>query len=93
MARLLDRVREAARRLHYSIRTEEAYVSWTRRFIVFHGKRHPLEMGESEVVAFLTHLAVQRNVAASTQNRPSAPWSSSIKSSSKGRSNGSMTTS
>ncbi len=69
MPRLLDQVRDATRRLHYSIRTEEAYVSWIRRFILFHGKRHPLEMGEPEVVAFLTHLAVRRDVAASTQNQ------------------------
>jgi integron integrase len=69
MPRLLDQVRAATRRLHYSIRTEDAYVSWTKKFILFHGKRHPLEMGEPEVVAFLTHLAVQRDVAASTQNQ------------------------
>jgi integron integrase len=67
--RLLDRVRQATRRLHYSIRTEDAYVAWVKQFILFHGKRHPLEMGESEVVEFLTHLAVQRHVAASTQNQ------------------------
>jgi integron integrase len=69
MPKLLDQVREATRRLHYSIRTEDAYVDWTKRFILFHRKRHPLEMGEPEVVAFLTHLAVQRDVAASTQNQ------------------------
>ncbi len=69
MSRLLDQVREATRRLHYSIRTEDAYVDWAKRFILFHGKRHPLEMGEPEVVAFLTHLAVQKHVAASTQNQ------------------------
>ena len=69
MPRLLDQVREATRRLHYSIRTEDAYVDWVKRFILFHDKRHPLEMGEPEVVAFLTHLAVQRDVAASTQNQ------------------------
>jgi integron integrase len=55
--------------LHYSKRTEEAYVEWIRRFILFHGKRHPLEMGCSEVEAYLTHLAVDRNVSASTQNQ------------------------
>ena len=64
--RLLDRVRGATRRLHYSIRTEDSYVDWIRRFILFEGKRHPLEMVEAEVVAFLTHLAMQRRVAAST---------------------------
>jgi Phage integrase, N-terminal SAM-like domain len=68
MPRLLDQVRETTRRLHYSIRTEDAYVDWIRRFILFHAKRHPLEMGEPEVVAFLTHLAVQKDVAASSQN-------------------------
>ncbi len=69
MSRLLDQVREATRRLHYSIRTEDAYVLWIKRFILFHGKRHPLELGEPEVVAFLTHLAVHEDVAASTQNQ------------------------
>jgi integron integrase len=69
MSRLLDQVRETTRRLHYSIRTEDAYVLWIRRFILFHGKRHPLEMGEPEVVEFLTHLAVHEDVAASTQNQ------------------------
>ncbi len=67
--RLLDRLREAIRVRHYSIRTEDAYADWARRFIVFHGKRHPLDLGAAEVAAFLTHLAVQRNVAASTQNQ------------------------
>lgn len=65
----LQRVRAAVRTLHYSIRTEEAYVQWIRRFIVFHGKRHPAEMGEAEVRAFLSHLAVECGVAASTQNQ------------------------
>ncbi len=69
MPRLLDQVRETTRRLHYSIRTEDAYVQWIRRFILFQGKRHPLEMGEAEVVTFLNHLAVRRDVAASTQNQ------------------------
>jgi integrase len=54
---------------HYSIRTEQAYVDWIRRFILFHGKRHPDIMGEEEIAAFLTHLAVQRHVATSTQNQ------------------------
>jgi len=67
--KLLDQVRLTLRRKHYSIRTEEAYVAWIRRFILFHGKRHPLEMGAPEVEAFLTHLAVVRRVAASTQNQ------------------------
>jgi site-specific recombinase XerD len=67
--RLLDRVRAAIRTKGYSIRTEQAYVDWIRRFILFHNKRHPDEMGKSEVEAFLTHLAVNRDVAPSTQNQ------------------------
>lgn len=55
---------------HYSIRTEQAYLDWPRRFILFHGKRHPREMGADGVRAFLTHLAVDGNVAPSTQNQP-----------------------
>ncbi len=69
MARLLDEVRNAIRVRQYSIRTEEAYVGWTRKFILFHGTRHPAEMGEPEVNSFLTYLAVERHVAASTQNQ------------------------
>ena len=67
--RLLDRLRGAIRRLHYSRRTEEAYIHWTKRFIYFHGKRHPSELGEAAVTAFLNHLATDRKVAASTQNQ------------------------
>src|SRR6218665_1848880 len=67
--RLLDQVREVIRTRHYSIRTEESYLQWVRRFILFNGKRHPIDMGAAEVEAFLTHLAVERNVAASTQNQ------------------------
>jgi integron integrase len=67
--RLLDRVRAAIRTKGYSIRTEQAYVDWIRRFILFHNKRHPDEMGKSEIEAFLTHLAVNRDVAPSTQNQ------------------------
>jgi integron integrase len=67
--KLLDRVRNAIRVRHYSLRTEEAYVAWVRRFILFHGKRHPLEMGAAEINAFLTHLAVEGHVSASTQNQ------------------------
>jgi hypothetical protein len=67
--KLLDRVRERIRLKHYSLRTEDSYVQWIRRFILFHGKRHPSEMGAPEVEAFLTHLAVAGNVAASTQNQ------------------------
>jgi integron integrase len=65
----LDRVRSAARRRHYSHRTEQSYVAWVRRFILFHGKRHPKDMGAAEVVAFLSDLAVRGRVAASTQNQ------------------------
>lgn len=64
--RLLDQVREAIRIRHYSIRTEQAYLQWIRRFILFHGKRHPREMGAPELTAFLSDLAVN---AASTQNQ------------------------
>jgi integron integrase len=67
--KLLDRVRHACRVRHYSVRTEEAYHDWVERFIRFHGIRHPNAMGEPEVNAFLTDLAVVRNVAASTQNQ------------------------
>jgi site-specific recombinase XerD len=67
--KLLDQVRDVVRRKHYSIRTEQAYVDWIRRFILFHGKRHPAEMAEAEVTAFLTHLARDSGVAASTQNQ------------------------
>ena len=70
--RLLDQVREAIRVRHMSLRTEEAYVDWVRRFILHHGKRHPKEMGAEEVGAFLTHLAVERSVSASTQNQAKA---------------------
>jgi hypothetical protein len=67
--KLLDQVREAIRIRHYSVRTEEAYVSWIKRFILFHGKRHPLEMGEDEITRFLSALAVHEQVSASTQNQ------------------------
>ena len=66
--RLMQLVRERLRSLHYSLRTEQTYVHWIKRFIHFHGKRHPKDMGGPEVEAFLSHLAVQGNVAASTQN-------------------------
>ena len=67
--RLLDRVRAAIRTRHYSIRTEDAYAGWVRRFIVFHGKRHPDEMGEAEINAFVSDLATRGRVAASTQTQ------------------------
>jgi integron integrase len=68
-ARLLDRLREEIRLRHYSIRTETVYVEWARRFIHFHGKRHPGEMGPADVTAFLSHLAVERHVSPSTQGQ------------------------
>jgi site-specific recombinase XerD len=67
--RLLDRVRIAIRARHYSLRTEEAYVGWIRRFILFHGKRHPMEMAEPEINAFLSHLATMVRVSASTHTQ------------------------
>ena len=67
--RLLDQLRDRIRLKHYSIRTEKAYLDWVKRFIVFHGKRHPVEMGKAEVERFLSHLAVEGKVAASTQNQ------------------------
>ncbi len=67
--KLLDRVREALRVRHMSLRTEKAYLHWIRRYILFHGKRHPQEMGEEEINAFLTHLAVDGQVSASTQTQ------------------------
>jgi len=67
--KLLDQVRDAIRVKHYSIRTEQAYLHWVRSFILFHKKRHPAEMAEAEISQFLTHLAVDRKVAASTQNQ------------------------
>jgi len=67
--RLLDQVREIIRVKHYSIRTEQAYVQWIRRYILYHGKRHPRDMGAKEVSAFLSSLAITAKVAASTQNQ------------------------
>src|SRR5947209_169895 len=67
--RLLDRVRETLRTHHYSSRTEKAYLGWIRRYILFHGKRHPAEMGAAEVSRFLSALAVEGKVSASTQNQ------------------------
>src|SRR2546425_11931836 len=68
-AKLLDRVRAEVRLRHYSRRTEEAYVHWIRRYIVFHGTRHPRDLGANEVTAFLAWLAVDKHVAPSTQNQ------------------------
>jgi integron integrase len=67
--KLLERVRYVIRMKHYSIRTEQAYVSWVKRFILFHNKRHPAKMGKAEIEAFLTHLAIDLEVSASTQNK------------------------
>ena len=67
--RLLDQVRETIRAKHYSIRTEQSYVQWVRRYILFHNRRHPKDMGANEVNQFLTHLAVKKKVAASTQTQ------------------------
>lgn len=66
--KLLDQVREVIRLKHFSIRTEETYVHWIKRFIIFHKKRHPLEMGEQQIREFLSNLASQLNVARATQN-------------------------
>ena len=67
--KLLEQMRDVLRTQHYAIRTENAYVDWAKRFILFHQKRHPKEMGRVEIEAFLTHLAVDRHIAASTQNQ------------------------
>lgn len=67
--KLLEQLHDVIRMKHYSIKTEKAYVYWIRRFILFHNKRHPKEMGENEISAFLSFLAVRENVAASTQNQ------------------------
>ncbi len=67
--KLLDRMRAVLRTRHYSIRTEDAYVQWVKRFILFHGKKHPSEMGSEEINEYLTHLAVERHVSASTQSQ------------------------
>ncbi|CAM5791595.1 Tyrosine recombinase XerC [Ottowia pentelensis] len=70
--KLLEQLRTHLRTRHYSIRTEQAYIDWARRFILYHNKRHPREMGADEVGAFLSHLAVDRQVLASTQNQAKA---------------------
>ena len=68
--RLLDAVRAELRVRRYSYRTEQAYVDWIHRFVVFHDKRHPKELGGPEVAKFLSYLAIERNVSAATQNQP-----------------------
>ena len=67
--RLLDQMRDRLRTQHYSYRTEQQYLFWVRRFILFHGKRHPRDLGADDVTAFLTHLAVNRRVSAATQSQ------------------------
>jgi site-specific recombinase XerD len=67
--KLLERARARMRARHLSLRTERTYLQWMRRYILFHGKRHPAEMGEAEINAFLTHLAVERRISASTQTQ------------------------
>ena len=67
--KLLDQLSDTLRMLHYSYRTEQAYVDWVRRYILFHNKRHPKDLGTDEIRTFLTHLATDLNVAASTQNQ------------------------
>lgn len=66
--KLLDIVREQIRVRHYSMKTERTYIGWIKRYIFFHQKKHPIEMGKTEIEAFLTHLAVDRKVSAATQN-------------------------
>lgn len=80
--KLLDQLRAQLRLKHYSYRTEQTYVLWVKQFIWFHDCKHPLHMGKAEIEAFLTHLAVNRKVVASTQNQAlsaaglcfAAPW-------------------
>jgi len=67
--RLLAQVRQIIRVKHYSLRTEESYINWIKRFIFFHNKMHPIEMGEKEIGEFITHLAKNKKVSASTQNQ------------------------
>ncbi|MCP4262617.1 MAG: integron integrase [Planctomycetes bacterium] len=67
--KLLDQVRDVIRKKHYSIRTEQAYVDWAKRYILFHKKHHPKDMGEKEIAQFISHLATDRRVASSTQNQ------------------------
>jgi site-specific recombinase XerD len=67
--KLLEQLRDTLRVKHYSYRTEQTYVDWTHRYVLFHDKRHPKDMGAPEIEAFLTYLAVELKVAASTQNQ------------------------
>ena len=67
--KLLDQARETLRLKHYSFKTEKSYLTWIRRYILFHRKRHPKDMGKDEIESFLSHLAMDRKVSASTQNQ------------------------
>ena len=67
--KLLNQVQNRIRAKHYSIRTEQTYLDWIKKFIIYHGKRHPADMGDVEICDYLTHLAVERKVASSTQNQ------------------------
>lgn len=67
--KLLDQVRSEIRKRHYSLKTEQAYLGWIKRFILFHNKRHPKDMGEKEIGEFLSYLAEKKNVAGATQNQ------------------------
>ena len=69
MPKLLEQVSDEMRTRHYSYRTEQTYLQWIKQFILFHQKRHPSLLGAEDIGSFLTHLAVQRNVSASTQNQ------------------------
>ncbi len=67
--KLLEQVQDVIRLKHYSYQTEKTYISWIRRYILFQDKRHPKDMASKEIEEFLTHLALNKNVAASTQNQ------------------------
>lgn len=67
--KLLDQVREKLRYKHYSVNTEKTYITWIKHYVIFHGKRHPTEMGAIEVEQFLTYLANDRHVSSATQNQ------------------------
>ncbi|MCG9890169.1 MAG: phage integrase N-terminal SAM-like domain-containing protein [Thermosynechococcaceae cyanobacterium MS004] len=77
--KLLEQARDVLRLKHYSYRTEEPYIFWMRRYILFHNKRHPKEMGSAEIEAFLSYLAVEEKVAASTQNQALCAFSLLLK--------------
>ena len=70
--KLLERARRILRLKHYAYRTEQRYLAWIRRFILYHSKRHPIHMGQAEIEAFLTYLAVKEKVAAATHTVPAS---------------------